>query len=94
LPKTRRTTPRPFKGPWRGRDTIVVNWLARKDEPGQWRFTWQPLVVADDLAVIRGQTSYVTSPPHVYSNLWIIRLDTSGQCTEFTEWWMEQPAAG
>jgi hypothetical protein len=31
------------------------------------------------------------TPPHSYSNLWIIRLDAEGRCTEFTEWWMRHP---
>jgi uncharacterized protein (TIGR02246 family) len=82
----------PFSPPWRGRQAIVEQWLARKDEPGQARFTWQPLVVSDEVAVIHGQTSYQT-PPRTYSNLWVIRLDADGRCTEFTEWWMEHPAA-
>jgi uncharacterized protein (TIGR02246 family) len=82
----------PYSSPWRGRDGIVANWLARKDEPGQTRFTWRPLVIGEDLAVIHGETIYMTPPPRSYSNLWLIRLDASSRCTEFTEWWMEHPA--
>ncbi len=81
----------PFSTPWRGRQTIVANWLDRKDEPGQTRFTWHPLALTPDVAIIQGQTIYDT-PPSIFSNLWVIRLDSTGHCTEFTEWWMEQPA--
>ena len=80
----------PFSAPWRGRQAIVEQWLVRKDEPGQTRFTWRPLVVSDQVAVIQGQTTYQT-PPRTYSNLWVIRLDAEGRCTEFTEWWMQHP---
>jgi hypothetical protein len=33
------------------------------------------------------------SPPHTYSNLWVIRLDADGRCAEFTEWWMQHPGS-
>jgi len=82
----------PFSTPWRGRQTIADNWLARKDEPGQTQFTWQLLAVTDDLAVVQGNTTYAT-PPATYSNLWLIRLDQTGRCTEFTEWWMQHPTS-
>jgi uncharacterized protein (TIGR02246 family) len=81
----------PFAAPWRGRDTIVTNWLNRKDEPGQTRFTWHPLALTPDVAIIQGETVY-QQPPTTYSNLWVIRLDPNGRCSEFTEWWMQHPA--
>jgi hypothetical protein len=80
----------PFRPPWRGRAAIVAGWLERKDEPGQTRFRWDPVIVTDDLCVVQGVTEYLTEPPHTFSNLWLIRLDRQGQCVEFTEWWMEQ----
>ena len=82
----------PFREPWRGRADIVAGWLDRKDEPGQWSFVWQPLVDGPELSIITGITTYA-DPPLVYSNLWVIRLDSEGRCSEFTEWWMEHPAA-
>jgi len=82
----------PFRPPWRGRAAIVAGWLERKDEPGQTRFRWDPVIVTDDLYVVQGVTEYLTQPPVTFSNLWLIRLDQHGQCLEFTEWWMEHPA--
>jgi hypothetical protein len=73
-----------------GRDEIVRQWLDRKDEPGQTEFRWHPLAVTPEVAIIQGETVYHT-PPHTYSNLWVIRLDAEGRCTEFTEWWMGHP---
>jgi hypothetical protein len=81
----------PFAAPWRGRAEIVEQWLARKDEPGQYTFAWQPLVETPELAMITGTAAY-REPPIVYSNLWVVRLDADGRCREFTEWWMKHPA--
>jgi hypothetical protein len=80
----------PYSPPWRGRDEIVRRWLDRKDEPGETQFRWHPLAVSEEVAVVQGETVY-RSPPQIYSNLWIIRLDAEGHCSEFTEWWMQHP---
>ncbi|MER6946685.1 nuclear transport factor 2 family protein [Nonomuraea sp. NPDC000554] len=76
----------PYSSPWHGREEIVSNWLARKDQPGETTFTWHPVSVADDLSVIQGVTTY---PDKTFSNLWVIRFGPDGRCREFTEWWME-----
>ena len=78
----------PYRPPARGRVAIVAWWLENRDEPGETTFSWEPLVVTDDLAVVTGTTTY---PDHVFSNLWLIRLTPEGTCREFTEWWMEHP---
>ena len=80
----------PHSLPWRGREEIVRRWLDRKDEPGEAEFRWHLVAVAPDVAFVQGETIYRT-PPHTYSNLWVIRLDAEGRCTEFTEWWMRHP---
>jgi ketosteroid isomerase-like protein len=80
----------PYRRPWRGQDEIVRQWLDRKDEPGQARFTWRPLVVTSEVAIIQGEVAYPREG-HTYSNLWVIRLDSEGRCAEFTEWWMRHP---
>ena len=41
---------------------------------------------------MQGETVY-RNPPRTYTNLWVIRLDAEGRCTEFTEWWMQRPDA-
>lgn len=79
----------PYRAPWQGRDQIVTNWLADKDEPGEATFTWQPVAVTGEVAVVHGTTVY---PDKTYSNMWVIRLVPDGRCREFTEWWMEHPA--
>lgn len=82
----------PYADPVTGRDAIVAYWLANSDEPGRTTFTWKPVVVTQDIAVVEGTTDYRDDPPRTYSNLWVIRLDETGRCTSFTEWWMRHPA--
>jgi len=76
----------PHREPWRGRDGIVEGWLERKDEPGDWSFRYEIIGIGGDMAFVRGWTGYRDDPD--YSNLWVIRLDGEGRCSEFTEWWM------
>jgi hypothetical protein len=77
----------PHAEPWRGRDRIVAGWLDHKDEPGTTTFRWELVATDGDLAVVQGVTTY---PDRTFSNLWLVRLDERGACTEFTEWWMKQ----
>lgn len=80
----------PYSRPWRGQDESVRQWLERKDKPGQAPFQLAPARRDPRGHHHPGET---TSPSvgHTYSNLWVIRLDTEGRCTEFTEWWMRHP---
>jgi SnoaL-like domain len=80
----------PFRTPWVGRDVIVAGWLSRQDTPGNQHFTFDVLGISDDLAFVQGLTRYL-SPPAEYANLWVIRLDDQGRCSEFTEWFMAVP---
>jgi ketosteroid isomerase-like protein len=77
----------PYREPWRGRDAIVAGWMERNDEPN-WDFRFEVQAVDGDFGFVRGVTTYGEGPVE-YSNLWVIRLDGEGRCSEFTEWWME-----
>ena len=77
----------PDREPWSGRDAIVEGWIGRKDEPGGWGFRSEVLATAGDLAFVQGWTEYRDGPDYV--NLWVIRLEDDGRCSEFTEWWMQ-----
>lgn len=83
----------PYREPWVGREAIVSEWIDRKDEPGAWEFRYEVLGVDDEVSFVRGWTHYAATADEGetdYSNLWVIRLDPDGRCTEFTEWWMER----
>jgi ketosteroid isomerase-like protein len=77
----------PHREPWRGREGIVAGWIDHQDEPGEWTFRHELVAVAGDLAFVRGWTDYADGDR--FSNLWVIRLEADGRCSEFTEWWME-----
>jgi uncharacterized protein (TIGR02246 family) len=79
----------PYAAPWEGRDAIVTGWLQSKDEPGDTEFEYSVLVATDEIGIVKGDTRYKTSGRN-YSNLWEIRLDGEGRCSEFVEWWMEK----
>ena len=80
--------------PWRGRDTVVRNWIERGDSAFGWRFEHDVLAVEGDTAVIEGRTYYDAredEPADAYANLWVVRFNEDGRAREFTEWWIQEP---
>lgn len=85
----------PYAPPWVGHDQIVVEWLANKDEPGTWSFSFEIVAVDGDTAFMEGTTVYADSEAaksRTYRNLWVIQLAEDGRCRRFTEWYMREPA--
>lgn len=80
----------PFADPWHGRDNIVQTWIDHADQPGDYTFRYEVLGTSENAGIVRGWTTY-KNPPREYSNIWLIRFDDQGKCTEFTEWWKEKP---
>lgn len=74
----------------RGRDAIVANWLEEQDQPGSWEAHYRTSLVEGDRAVATGTTSYASG--EVYWNLWVLRFDGEGRCTDFVEWFMVPPS--
>jgi ketosteroid isomerase-like protein len=85
-----------FREPWRGRETIVKEWIGRADwanEPkDQWTFEHQWLAIEGDTGVLEGLTTY-TGRSEVFKNIWTIRLDNDERCREFHEYWIKKPEA-
>jgi uncharacterized protein (TIGR02246 family) len=79
----------PFDEPWEGRDEIMEQWVARKDEPGDTRFDYEVIAVDGDLGVVEGVTRY-RSTGEAFGNIWLIRLDAEGRCARYTEYWMQK----
>jgi ketosteroid isomerase-like protein len=75
---------------WQGLDRIIEGWLAARDEPGDWSFSWELLGADGDTVFIQGVTTYSGDRP-TYDNLWVLQLDGSGRASAFTEWFMERP---
>lgn len=82
----------PFDEPWKGRATIVKEWIARGDSKLQWEFRYELLGIAGEIAIVEAWTQY-TSPEyqHSYNNLWLIELVDGGRARSFREWWIEDP---
>ena len=78
----------PYDEPLRGRDAIVASWLDEPDEAGSWEASYRPLLIDGDRAVTTGETRYADGT--VFSNLFVLRFDSDGRCSEFVEWYMEQ----
>ena len=84
----------PFTEPLRGREAIVADWLADRDEAGTYEGAYRPVLVAGDQAVARGYSRYFNTNGTVrdeYDNLFLLRFDTDGRCAEYREWYMRKP---
>jgi ketosteroid isomerase-like protein len=88
-----------------GRDAVVEVWLGEghaegastRDEPGTYDAEYHCVAVDGDVAVARGSSTYYTERggpvDKVYDNCYLMRFDSDGRCSEFTEFYMERPKA-
>ena len=72
-----------------GRDAIVRAWLDDPDDPRSWELTCEPVAADGDTGVARCVTRY--RDDRTYHNIFIVRLDESGRCFDFTEYYMLEP---
>src|SRR5918996_5100567 len=73
----------PYAEPHRGLDAIRKMWEAERS-PGE-EFSMDSEIVATDgdLGVVRLVVEYRKPRSQQYRDLWVIRLDGDGRCTEF-----------
>ena len=83
----------PYREPVRGRDAIVADWLESPDAAGSWDAKYEAYAADDDRAVAVGQSKYFENGKlaTLYYNVWLLRFDADGRCTEFVEYWREHP---
>jgi hypothetical protein len=84
----------PADEPLRGRTAIADSWLAEPDDPGAWDAWYEPYAVEDEAAVATGVSTYFDaegSAQRVYDNVFVMRFDPEGRCTEFREWFVARP---
>lgn len=83
----------PWDDPVVGRDAIVADWLAERDEPGSFEARYEPFVVSGDTAVATGRSTYLENGDvtKVYENCYLLRFDPDGRCTSFVEYFMKRP---
>ena len=86
----------------RGRDAIVRDWIepegdsSGRDEPGSYDAQYEAYAVDGDRAVAVGRSTYWkdetrSSLESVYDNVFLLRFDDDGRCTDFTELFMKRP---
>jgi len=93
----------PYGEPVTGREAVVRSWLGEDappgvsavDEPGTFHAEYQAVAVDGDIAVATGASTYLTKPggpvDRVFDNCYVLRFDSAGRCTDFTEWYMQRP---
>lgn len=83
----------PYREPVRGRDAIVADWLESPDAAGSWDASYEAYAADGDRAVAVGQSKYFENGKltTLYYNVWLLRFDADGRCTEFVEYWREHP---
>lgn len=77
-----------------GRDAIVASWLEDRDAPDSWEAEYRPWLVGDDRAVAVGTSRYLATDDAaevVFHNVFLMRFDADGRCTEFTDVYMRRP---
>ncbi|HVO69143.1 MAG TPA: nuclear transport factor 2 family protein [Aggregatilineaceae bacterium] len=83
----------PYDEPVRGREAILANWLEYRDVPNTYTAEYKPVAVDGDTAVANGRTFYYEADGKTlkrqYDNIFVLRFDDEGRCTEFCEWFMQ-----
>jgi hypothetical protein len=77
----------------KGREAIADDWLSNKDEPNTYKAIYAPLAIDGDTFVANGITRYFRpdgSERDLYYNVWICRFNAAGECTDYTEYWMQK----
>jgi ketosteroid isomerase-like protein len=96
----------PYDAPVHGRDAVVESWLGEsdnvaastRDEPGTYDASYRAVAADGDVAVAVGSSSYSSKPggpvERVFDNCFVLRFDSAGRCSEYTEWFVERPKPG
>jgi hypothetical protein len=92
----------PADEPITGREAVVDSWLGEgdhadastRDESGTYDAGYRAVAVDGEVAVATGTSTYSDSPggavARVYDNCFVMRFDSEGRCSEFTEWFVQR----
>jgi hypothetical protein len=83
----------PNDEPLVGRSAIADSWLDDPDEPGSFDASYECFAVDGDAAVAIGTSTYLTDDgdvDRVYDNVFVLRFEPDGRCSEFTEWYVKR----
>ena len=74
-----------------GRQAIVADWLANRDEPDTYDADYAAFAADGDHAVATGTSRYRGKGGNkTYHNVFLLTFDGDGRCREFIEQFMEQ----
>ncbi|GAA2175144.1 hypothetical protein GCM10009846_23920 [Agrococcus versicolor] len=87
----------PFEIRATGRASIVEEWLRERDAFADEQFDarYHPVAIDRDVAVAHGRTVFLAADGDevvtAYDNIWFLRFDADGRCSEFHEWYAGRP---
>lgn len=84
----------PWDEPLTGREAVVDSWLEEPDPPGSFDARYECFAVDGDAAVAVGASTYRNpdgTVSRVYDNVFLLRFNADGRCSEFTELYMKRP---
>jgi hypothetical protein len=83
----------PLSDPVIGRAAVVKDWLDNKDDAGTYDAEYKVLAIDGDTHVANGHSDYFDGPGGAmrdqYFNVYVCRFNAAGECTYFTEYWMQ-----
>ncbi len=82
----------PQDEPLTGRAAIVGNWLEDKDDAGTYDAHYDVVAIDGDVHVANGWSRYFEKngqPRDEYLNVYICQFNAAGECTDFTEYWIQ-----
>ena len=77
-----------------GRAAIADSWLEEPDEPGSFDARYECFAADGDAAVAVGASTYLDADgavDRIYDNVFLLRFDADGRCSDFTEWYVKRP---
>jgi len=87
----------PFEIRASGRSAITREWMGERDAFVGERFDarYEPVAIDGTTAVAHGRTVFYDAQTGqvdtAYDNVWILRFDADGRCSEFHEWYAGRP---
>jgi hypothetical protein len=72
---------------------VVSNWIDNKDGAGTYDAHYEPLAIDGETYVANGHSDYFDGPGgplrDQYFNVYICRFNAAGECTSFTEYYIQ-----
>jgi ketosteroid isomerase-like protein len=83
----------PLSDALQGRAAVVSSWVENKDPVGTYDAQYNVLAIDGDTFVANGHSDYFDGAGgplrDQYFNVYVCRFNAAGECTSFTEYWMQ-----